>query len=241
MWPHPTNRRKTGNKQCPILKLKILKSLSGLKILLITFYCAVVLVLMAACRQAPKLHSASGPEKPAAFTVAILPYKNFDTALIPFIEQEVAAFYNCSTRVLPPAALPANAFYAPGQRYKADTLLQFQKRMAGSAATVLGLTDKDICTQKGKINNWGVFGLGYNPGKACVISTFRLKRASASLPQLKERLAKVVLHELGHNLGLPHCNYDSTCLMNDAKGTISQVDREQKKLCTGCQKLLTKE
>lgn len=219
----------------------MLKILSDLKFFLLTCCCAVVLVLMTACKQPPKLRNASSPEMSAAFSVAILPYNNFDTALISFAGNEIAAFYNCTVTVLPVKNLPLSAFYAPRQRYKADTLLQFQKNLAGNAAAVVGLTDKDISTASNGINDWGVFGLGYHPGKACVISIYRLKRASSSETQLKERLAKVVLHELGHNLGLPHCSKDSTCLMNDAKGTISQVDREQKWLCGNCTKLLAKE
>jgi predicted Zn-dependent protease len=35
-------------------------------------------------------------------------------------------------------------------------------------------------------------------------------------------------------MGLPHCTYDPECLMNDAGGTIKQVDREKKRLCSSC-------
>jgi len=44
----------------------------------------------------------------------------------------------------------------------------------------------------------------------------------------------VALHEIGHNLGLPHCENDKKCMMNDARGTIKQVDAEKVWLCEKC-------
>lgn len=52
-------------------------------------------------------------------------------------------------------------------------------------------------------------GLGYCPGKACVASDFRLKN--------KSNYFKVMIHELGHTAGLPHCSV-KTCYMRDAQG-----------------------
>ncbi len=53
------------------------------------------------------------------------------------------------------------------------------------------------------------------------------------------RLVKVVNHELGHTLGLPHCP-SAGCLMEDAKGTIVTVDNETGAFCDGCKKKLRK-
>jgi hypothetical protein len=39
---------------------------------------------------------------------------------------------------------------------------------------------------------------------------------------------------MGHTLGLPHCDHTPTCLMNDARGTIRQIDREEPALCPVC-------
>jgi archaemetzincin len=170
--------------------------------------------------------------------VAFLPYDNFDTALLNTAVKEAAAFYHCKTTILPPRPLPAFAFYRPRQRYKADSLIKFQSSIIlPGTGSVVGLTYKDISTSLGDKEDWGIFGLGYCPGKACIVSVFRLK--STTYDRYRERFIKVLLHELGHNQGLPHCSFDSTCLMADAKGTIAQVDKEKKWLCDHCKKILS--
>jgi archaemetzincin len=168
--------------------------------------------------------------------IGLQAYRGFDTSLLAFIKNEVAAFYHCEVKIMPLKVLPQSAWYAPRSRYKADSLLVFQKSFAGNMNAVAGLTDKDISTTHGNAADWGVFGLGYCPGKTCVISTHRLYKVSKTSAQLKERLIKVVLHELGHNFNLPHCTNSPTCLMTDAGGTIAQVDREKKWLCDNCRK-----
>jgi archaemetzincin len=106
---------------------------------------------------------------------------------------------------------------------------------------ILGLTKKDISTTKRdqqgnikepqeKYRDWGIFGLGYMPGASCVASTFRL-----STPQnkLTDRLQKVCIHELGHNLGLDHCE-NKHCVMTDAAESIKTIDQVNVDLCMVC-------
>jgi archaemetzincin len=198
-------------------------------------YCLLfsVIALLAGCGPGKdgNLHIT---KKKTQNSIALLPYNGFDTSLLAFIQNETSSFYHCDVTVLQSCPLPQVAWYAPRSRYKADSLLNHQLRLQSSASTVAGLTGKDISTTNGAIPDWGVFGLGFCPGKACVISTHRLQKASKTREQLKERLIKVVLHELGHNFGLPHCTNSLTCLMADAEGTIAQVDREKKWLCDKC-------
>ena len=49
-----------------------------------------------------------------------------------------------------------------------------------------------------------------------------------------ERFKKICIHELGHNLGLHHCeNYDK-CVMRDAAETIKTIDHVDLMLCDKC-------
>jgi archaemetzincin len=201
-----------------------------------------VLVILQGCNNRPSGNASTvadaGPVVQIQKQVCLLPYQGFDTGLLPSLQQQITEFYHCPIRALPVQPLPRFAYYAPRNRYKADSLLAYQKQMANNQI-IIGLTHQDISTSNDTVADWGVFGLGYCPGQACVISTWRLKRASNNKQQLQERLSKVVLHELGHNLGLPHCmGNQSTCLMNDAKGTMAQVDRERLWLCGPCRQQL---
>jgi len=120
-------------------------------------------------------------------------------------------------------------------RYDADKILS----KFNSKENQLFLTEKDIaCKAEDRHSNeWGIFGLGYRPGSTCIVSTFRLKK-NVSDNTVIDRLIKISLHEVGHNLGLGHCTNNENCMMNDADGTITQVDREWVWLCYKCQNFL---
>jgi archaemetzincin len=102
---------------------------------------------------------------------------------------------------------------------------------------VLILTEHDICTDRtlnGKVyKNWGIFGLAGLGKKSTIVSTYRMKS------NYKNRLSKVIIHELGHTLGLPHCNADKNCLMNDVKGVGNNLDKTKLILCDKCKKIIS--
>jgi archaemetzincin len=154
-------------------------------------------------------------------------------------EQVVAAlraFYPIDVRVLPCQELPKAAYYPPRKRYRAERLLAYlNHRMPKDGWRILGLTDMDISTTKGKYADWGVMGLGELPGTATVISSFRCRKKARSAAHAIERLSKVAVHEIGHTLGLPHCP-ERGCLMEDAMGKVATTDRERD-FCPRCRAL----
>jgi archaemetzincin len=171
-------------------------------------------------------------------TIVLLPYSGFDTSLIPLIKSEIDSFYHCQIIINKNEVLPAFSFYSPRNRYKADSILVYEKQLVDKNEIIVGLTDKDISTSKNDITDWGVLGLGLCPGNVCIISTYRLEKISIAQTQLKDRLIKIILHEIGHNFGLPHCTNNPECLMNDAEGSIATVDKEKKWLCDKCRQKL---
>jgi archaemetzincin len=170
-------------------------------------------------------------------TVALLPFNNIDASIVSYADKEIRDFYHFKVICLDTQALPEMAWYPPRKRYRADSLLVWLNRIkTGNSTYIVGLTDKDISCTNGQYADWGIFGYGYMPGNSCVVSTFRLKK-NATTDLLCDRFAKVLLHELGHNLGLDHCP-TAGCIMEDAKGTIVTVDQEKKELCPLCRQKL---
>lgn len=172
-------------------------------------------------------------EKSAALTtIHIQPLGAVSDEVLQDVYLGLKQFYQ-KQEVLIEKSVPLNKtlLASSGTRYSADSIL---KKFNG-ASNVMVVTEKDIVTPKNDTKEWGIFGLGFRPGNVCVISSFRLRRNSTAA-LLRERLQKVAIHEVGHNLGLEHCTHDSKCLMNDAKGTIKEVDQEKMFFCDYCRK-----
>ena len=161
--------------------------------------------------------------------VNILPLGDVSPEYLNIIKNSVESFYKYKCEVRPQAQLTDDLLAKSKTRYSADAILE----KYDSNKNLLIITERDIATPKDNYDEWGVLGLGYRPGNTCVVSTYRMKR-NVSAQVIKDRVEKVSLHEIGHNLGLDHCDYDIECLMNDARGTIKQVDKEKKWLCKKC-------
>lgn len=156
--------------------------------------------------------------------------------------------YNREITVLYKESIPKRFFVdVKSPRYRADSIIRYlANTKPDSIDYVLGLTAADISTTKRdgegnilkpeyKYTDWGVFGLGYMPGKACVVSSFRLQHKDKTI--FISRLQKVAIHEIGHNMDLPHCS-NKHCVMTDAVERISTIDNEGADLCWECKREL---
>ncbi len=161
-------------------------------------------------------------------TIFIQPLGKVSPKVIDYLKESIHSFYKKPTRTLPVAPFTDDLLAKSRTRYEANKILSRFK----SDKNIIIITEKDIAfrNRERKSDEWGIFGLGYRPGKTCVVSTFRLKR-NADEEKYKIRIQKVCIHELGHNLGLNHCNKSMNCIMHAANGTISQVDREVLQFC----------
>lgn len=195
----------------------------------------IALTLLSSCKQEDsrgnkrnkQTASSVSPAKPVvapAKTVIILPLGSVASV------KQAAAIYQQfqhifpSLQLAPVRPLPGFAFYKPRKRYRADSLIAWMGRMAGKNETWLGITVSDISTTHRGRTDWGVMGLGFHPGNACVASSFRMKD--------KTHFWKVAIHELGHTAGLPHCPVKS-CFMRDAEKRNPTA--EEKAFCPTCQ------
>jgi archaemetzincin len=150
------------------------------------------------------------------------------------IKKSIKSFYGFDCVVKPKKEITKDMLSRVTKRIDARKAL----RSNLSFDNLLIITEKDICYNKNKSNpEWGIFGLGSQPGRTCIVSTFKLKRG-VSQQKILERLEKVALHEIGHNLGLNHCTNNKECMMSAANGTIQQVDNEKVWFCEKCRKQL---
>jgi archaemetzincin len=161
--------------------------------------------------------------------IIIQPFNDFPASQIDITYKQLKII-NPNIVLRTAIALPTAAFYTTRNRYRADSLIRFLSASANSDTVVIGMTSKDISTTKGKVADWGVMGLGYCPGKACVVSSFRLAKKNRA-----EQFYKVAIHELGHTQGLPHCT-NKTCFMRDAEGG-NPLD-EEVDFCKPCKMFL---
>lgn len=180
--------------------------------------------------------------------LGIQPYENFSKDKSEKIAKIITDFYGVKTVILSKIDLPKAAFVnLKSPRFRADSIIKFQKTIKNdSLEFILGLTIKDISVTKHdsegnilkpewKYNDFGVMGLAYCPGNSAIISSFRLKNKDKKIEF--ERLQKVVIHEFGHNLGLPHCP-NKNCVMTSAAEKIATIDNEKMELCGKCKKQL---
>ncbi|HZE85475.1 MAG TPA: matrixin family metalloprotease [Puia sp.] len=165
----------------------------------------------------------------ASKVIVVQPFGDFSPALSSSLYQQLKRV-NSGIVLRAAMPLPEMAYYPVGNRYQADSLIRYLSQSDSRDTILIGITNKDISTSKNQIRDWGVMGLGYRPGDACVISTYRLSKAD-----LDSQLYKVAIHELGHTQGLSHCK-DKTCFMRDADG--GNPLGEEKDFCPDCKSTL---
>jgi archaemetzincin len=164
-----------------------------------------------------------------AVTILIQPFKDLKPESITFVTNKIKKVYP-NVKVLEPIDFPDKTYYKERNRYRADSIIQFLDQRTKENFVTIGLTSKDISTSKGKIKDYGVMGLGYQPGKACVASKFRLSKENSD-----EQFFKVVIHEIGHTQGLAHCS-EKHCFMRDAEG--KNPTNEETDFCEKCKRVL---
>jgi len=135
-------------------------------------------------------------------------------------------------------ALPDDAFDEARDQYLAEPFIELASRI-GDGAKNVAITPADLFYRR---RNY-VFGLAYLDGKASVVSTYRLSTSSdggfserSSGEIFAERVRKEVVHEVGHTLGLEHCD-NHRCVMSFSP-TVREVDVKDQHLCGSCQRTL---
>jgi len=168
-------------------------------------------------------------------TICLQPYNGFPGDQLLELQADVQ---NCLDTLIPEKKfkvntlenrqLPLTCFYQPRKRYRADSIIRYQFTF-NSPYYIMGVLSSDISVNAHGVEDFGILGLGFCPGKSAVVSTFRVKQ--------RPLFYKVAIHEFLHNLGLNHCpQNDRSCYMCDADKTPRL--ELQVRLCESCRDAL---
>ena len=182
-----------------------IKNFTTLMLLALFFFCS--------CNNgSPAKQSEPKKTVKTAKTIHVYFFEGFDTFLG---DKTIAKLQNTFDSVAFEGVIPFpdSAYYAPRKRYKADKLVKHLRQLQSSTSElVVGFSPKDISDRVHGYEDYGVMGWTRHSLRSSVVSTHRLSDKSS----LHEDFIKLVLHELGHADGLPHCKNSETCYMRDA-------------------------
>jgi len=154
-----------------------------------------------------------------------------------FLARRISEFSALTVEVLAPWELPREAFHELRGQYHVGLVLEALEKMSAeeSYRRLVAVVAQDlflpIFTH--------VYGEARLSGRVAIVSLYRLEAAQDGVvptrQMIRERAAKVVIHELLHTFGLTHCRH-AGCLMQPVT-TIPGLDSLHIRLCRSCANL----
>jgi len=167
--------------------------------------------------------------------VHLLPVGSVDDGLLQYLKTELPKSLRLPCELFPDGLDPTPAYHPERQQFHSSELLQrMMPLMRPGDWRLLAITEVDLYIPILKY----VFGEAQIGGPCAVVSTFRLRQEFYGLDQdhalLRERLLKESVHELGHTLGLRHCE-EYQCAMASSHA-VEWIDLRERSWCEACHK-----
>ena len=196
---------------------------------------AVLIFFFASNCKRPSIISLTNSEQKQI--IAIQPLNNYAEKEFASIPAVIRSFYNKQVIVLKPIDIPKTFFNKILNGYSADSIIMLLSKLQNKTVVeIVGLTHEAIYTIKEDkyhtpYYDEDIFGMGYLPGNSCIVSDIRFMTNDSAI--LYHRLRNVIIHEVGHNAGLPHCS-DNRCIMSETNGSILNLDNGGNDYCNQC-------
>ncbi len=121
-------------------------------------------------------------------------------------------------------------------------LNQIDRRSRRGTTFSVGITEENIVPGA----SWNyLFGYAYLGMPSCVVSLHELSSDDPSTALLVKRAAAIAIHEIGHNCGLDHHDYDEgvACVMtaDTDLDCLDRLDEGTHRFCRACSKVVERE
>jgi archaemetzincin len=166
--------------------------------------------------------------------IILIVFGTLSETLVPYVMDGLTREFQAEVVRGENLPIPDRAYDSRRRQYRAEDFISpLGRRRQGRTDLVLGMTAVDLFVPQLNF----VFGLADPRQRCAVISVARLDPRFYQQPPkpalLQERALKEAVHELGHLLGLPHC--DNPCCIMFFSNTLADTDRKGPSFCPACQ------